>query len=106
MVISRNNEGDVYMKAECNRCGEVSKMKAKAKRLKDKVKKHYFQCEHCNHVYVIGYTNEDIRREQKKIRRPIDKNAGNGLYENEIREKEKLIESKMNELKQRIEASA
>ena len=67
---------------------------------------HYFQCEHCNHVYVIGYTNEDIRREQKKIRRPIDKNAGNGLYANEISEKGKLIESKMNELKQRIEASA
>lgn len=94
------------MKAECNYCGEVSDMKAKVKRLKDKVKKHYFQCEHCNHVYVIGYTNEDIRREQKKIRKLINKNAGNGLYANEISEKEKLIESKMNELKQRIEASA
>lgn len=94
------------MKAECNYCGEVSKMKAKAKRLRDKVKKHYFECEHCNHVYVIGYTNEDIRREQKKIRKLISKNAGSGLYADDIKQKEKLIKSKMDELKDRIEASA
>ena len=93
------------MKAECNYCGEASQMKAKVKRLKDKVKKHYFQCEHCNHVYVIGYTNEDIRREQKKVRKLMSKNVGNGLYADDIKQKEKLIKSKMDELKDRIEAS-
>lgn len=77
----------------------------KKKRLKNKVDKHYFECDHCNHIYVIGYTDDWIRRERNRLNKLVNKNVGNGLYEDKIKEKTKLIETKMNELKEKVEAS-
>ena len=75
------------------------------KRLRNKIDKHYYQCDHCSHIYVIGYTDEFIRRERKRLNKLNKKNVGNGLYEDKIKEKTKLIETKMNELKEKVEAS-
>ena len=74
------------------------------KRLKNKIDKHYYKCDHCNHIYVIGYMDEDIRRERKRLRKLIERN--NPVYKDKIERKQSLIESKMNELKEKIEASA
>lgn len=93
------------MKAQCDKCYEISSMIPKKKRLKNKVDKHYFECDHCNHIYVIGYTDDWIRRERNRLNKLVNKNVGNGLYEDKIKEKTKLIETKMNELKEKVEAS-
>lgn len=77
----------------------------KKKRLKNKVDKHYFECDHCNHIYVIGYTDDFIRRERNRLDKLNKRNVGNGLYEDKIKEKTKLITNKMNELKEKVEAS-
>lgn len=94
------------MKAQCNECHEVSSMVPEKKRLRNKIDKHYFECDHCSHIYLIGYTDVFIRRERNRLRKLIDNNDGNGLYAGKINDKEKLIEMKMNELKEKIEASA
>ena len=94
------------MIAECNECGKAQEMIPKMKRLSNKIEKHYFECEHCNHIYLIGYTDEDIRREQNRIRKLIKKNKGNGFYTDKIEQKEMLITNKMNELKEKIETLA
>lgn len=94
------------MIAKCNECEESQKMIPHKKKLKDKIEKHYFQCKYCKHVYVICYTDQDIRREQNRIRKLIKKNSGNGLYEDKIESKKKLITIKMDELKQSIESTA
>lgn len=91
------------MDVECDECGRTQKMKPKMKRLKDKVEKHYFECEHCNHIYLICYMDDDIKREQKRIRKLVRKNRGNGFYTDKIEQKEMLIKNKMNELKEKIE---
>ncbi|HLR69433.1 MAG TPA: hypothetical protein VK105_20290 [Virgibacillus sp.] len=88
------------MKAECDYCGKPSEMKPKIKRSKDTIKKHYFQCDHCKHVYVIGYTNKDIDQERKRLRKLQSKNAPI----ERIEQKQKLIESKMNNLRIQIES--
>ncbi len=93
------------MKAQCNECYEISSMIPKKKRLRNKIDKHYYRCDHCGHIYVIGYTDDFIRRERNRLSKLIDKNIGNGFYTDKINEKEKLIESKMNELKEKVEAS-
>ncbi len=93
------------MKAQCDKCYEISSMIPKKKRLKNKVDKHYFECNHCNHIYVIGYTDDWIRRERNRLDKLNKRNVGSGLYEDKIKEKTKLIESKMNELKEKVEAS-
>lgn len=93
------------MKAQCDKCYEISSMIPKKKRLKNKVDKHYFECDHCNHIYVIGYTDDWIRRERNRLNKLVNKNVGNGLYEDKIKEKETLITNKMNELKEKVEAS-
>lgn len=56
-------------KGVCNECGNVSAMRQRKKRMKDKVEKLYFMCEHCRHDYTICYTNEEIRRKLKRIRK-------------------------------------
>lgn len=60
-------------KAKCNECGQMSKMKQRVRRLKDKIDMHYFKCDHCNHIYIICYMDETIRRKHKKIRKLIDR---------------------------------
>ena len=84
----------------------MSSMIPKKKRLKNKIDKHYYQCDHCSHIYVIDYTDDFIRRERNRLNKLNKKNIGNGLYEDKIKEKTKLIETKMNELKEKVEASA
>ncbi len=93
------------MKAQCNECYEISSMIPQKKRLRNKIDEHYYQCDHCSHIYVIGYTDEFIRRERNRLNKLNKKNVGNGLYEDKIKEKTKLIETKMNELKEKVEAS-
>lgn len=88
--------------AVCNHCEQISRMKPSIKRLRHKVKKHYFQCEHCSHVYTIGYTDEHIDRERKRIRKLQVKN-NNGLYDKKIKDKKELIESMMASLRYKIE---
>lgn len=93
------------MKAQCNECYEISSIIPRKKRLRNKIDKHYYRCDHCGHIYVIGYTDDFIRRERNRLNKLNKKNVGNELYEDKIKEKTKLIESKMNELKESIEAS-
>lgn len=88
---------------ECNHCGKVSRMKSKVKRLKDRVKKHYFQCEHCDQVYVIGYTDEAIDRERKRMNKLRKKNGSSNLYVNQIQTKTNQIERMMAELRAKVE---
>lgn len=91
------------MKATCNECNKISSMKPKKKRLRNKVDKHYFKCDHCSHIYVIGYTDDFIRRERKRLNKLKVSRKPN--REGKITEKQKLIETKMNELKETIETS-
>lgn len=88
------------MKGICDYCGKVSSMKPKVKRMKDTVKQHYYRCDHCGHVYIIGYTNQYIDRERKRLRKLQSKNAPVDRLE----EKQKLIESQMNNLRIQIES--
>ena len=88
------------MKGICDYCGKVSSMKPKVKRMKDKVKQHYYRCDHCEHVYIIGYTNQFIDRERNRLRKLQSKNAPIERLE----EKQKLIESQMNNLRIQIES--
>ena len=94
------------MIAECNECGKAQELVPKKERMSNRIDKHYFQCKHCNFIYIIGYTDEDIRREQKRIRKLIKKSKGNGIYADKIEQKEALITNKMNELKEKIETLA
>lgn len=89
--------------ATCNECNKISSMKPKKKRLRNKVDKHYFKCDHCSHIYVIGYTDDFIRRERKRLNKLTVSRKPN--REGKITEKQKLIETKMNELKETIETS-
>lgn len=86
-------------KAKCDECGRMSGMKHRTKRLRNKIDMHYFKCDHCNHIYLICYMNESIRRKAKKIRQLRDLN-----YKTD--EHHKQIKALNHEIKQDMDALA
>ena len=85
--------------ALCNQCGKQSSMIPKVKVMKGKLKQHYFTCDHCNHIYTIGYTNEAIDRERNRV----SKMKRRGADQDKIQTKVRHIETMMIELKQQME---
>jgi len=82
-------------KSLCNECGKPSSMKPKVKVMKGRIKHHYITCDHCNHIYTIGYTNEEIDKERNRVRKMTD--------QDKKRTKIKQIETMMSELKIEVE---
>lgn len=74
-------------------------MKPKVKVMKDRIKHHYITCDHCNHIYTIGYTNEEIDKERNRVR----KMKRRGTDQDKIQTKVKQIEAMMSELKIEVE---
>lgn len=56
----------------CDKCGEMSRLKPRVKRIRNKTDMHYFECDHCNHIYIICYMDESIRRKTKRARKLRD----------------------------------
>lgn len=86
-------------KGKCSECGQMSRMKPRVKKLRDKIDMHYFKCDNCNHIYLICYMDESIRRKTKRIRKLNNmKYKDDELYEQ--------IESLNIEIKQEMDALA
>lgn len=83
------------MVALCNACGKQSSMIPKVKVMRSRIKHHYFTCDHCNHIYTIGYTNEEIDRERNRVSKMTD--------QDKIQTKVKQIETMMSEIKIEVE---
>lgn len=83
--------------AECNECGKLSKMKPRIKRLRNKIDMHHFKCDHCNHIYLICYMDESIRRKTNRIRK-----LNNNKYKTD--EHYKQIDMLNREIKQDMKA--
>lgn len=71
------------------------------------IEKTYFTCTHCQHEYVVQYTDADIRKLQEKIRK-VQKRFANPNYDHKVAAKQEAkikaqIKNGMDELRKRVE---
>ncbi|RUT48615.1 hypothetical protein EJP82_01350 [Paenibacillus anaericanus] len=95
----------IYCNAGCQKEFEVKSFKTA--KLPDKVEKTYFNCPHCDHEYLVHYTDIEIRKLQARIRRvqkrfadPNDNHEDAARKEAEI---QALIKEKMDALRLEVE---
>lgn len=100
LLRQQTTKGDMdNMKGICNRCGKVSRMKHRKKRLRNRIDKHFYRCDHCGHEYLIGYMNDNTRTKAKWIRK-----LNKLKYRTE--EQEQRIKTLNNEIKNEMEQLA
>lgn len=57
---------NAYCNENCQKQFGVNKFDTK--RIDDDIEKTYFLCPHCNHEYAVYFTDEAVRKLQKKLR--------------------------------------
>lgn len=77
--------------------------------LGDGIEKTYFTCTHCQHEYVVSYTDAEIRKLQEKIRK-VQQKFGNPNYDHKVAAKQESkikaqIKSGMDALRERVDSS-
>lgn len=80
-----------------NGCGEEFRIaRLTVDNLRDGVEKSYFRCPHCDKEYLLFYTDKEIRRKQKAIRRVTNPYL--------LKKKRKEIAADMAALREKVEA--
>ncbi|WP_010271375.1 hypothetical protein [Paenibacillus senegalensis] len=74
----------------------------KVLRLPGGVEKTYFACPHCQHEYVLYYTDAEIRKLQKRIQKTLAKKVNPSLKSSAAITQEKRIQQQVNEQKKVI----
>lgn len=69
--------------------------------LEDGIEKTYFTCTHCQHEYVVQYTDAHIRKLQKKIRKAQQRFANLNYDHKVVAKQEGKIK---NQIKERMDA--
>lgn len=73
------------------------------------IEKMYFTCPHCQHEYLVSYTDAEIRKLQERIRRVQRRFANPHDNHQDARKKEARLEAqikeKMSALRKRFEGS-
>lgn len=54
---------------QCDDCSKLFNIRLIEKHYPNKVIKSYFTCPYCNHKYLVHFTDEWCRQEQKEIKR-------------------------------------
>lgn len=97
------------IKFQCDSCKEyVTPGKLKTRVLPNKVNEAYHNCAACNHKHISYYTNDKIRRDIKRLAKLREKYSNSKTEEESrmhlarINTNDKLIESDMNALKDKI----
>ena len=85
----------IIIRATCDKCGEMFKVTVKEKHHPGKAIETYFRCTHCKHKYLVHFTDEWCRQEQKEIKR---------LNDEMHRRRSKLL-NRMDSLASKYEAS-
>lgn len=95
----------IYCNAGCQKEFEVKAFKTV--KLPDKVEKTFFTCTHCDHEYLVHYTDTETRELQAKIRRVQQRFANpRADHAKAARQEARIqiqIKEKMDTLRQRIE---
>ena len=74
------------MKIMCDECEAVfksSRIKIRKKKITKQIIQYYYTCPKCKFKYVIGYEDDEIRENIKKIKE-LDREAASATDNNEI----------------------
>lgn len=88
----------------CDKCKEEIVIELKQKKLKDDVKKVYFNCNSCNIEYLAYLTNREIEEKQKQVQILMIKANSEELSVEDRQMYYKQYETLKNEIKADMEA--
>lgn len=74
----------------CDTCKKDFNMDVRVTKLDDEIEKVHFYCLYCNQEYISYFTDEEIRKKQKKVRFIKDKNKNKKMKSEILRDMQNL----------------
>lgn len=74
----------------CDACKKDFKMDIKVTKLDGGIEKVHFYCPHCNQEYISYFTNEEIRKKQKKVVFIKDRNKNKKMQSEILKDMQNL----------------